>query len=218
MIAALKSWFDGRSLRERRMLLVMTAMIVLTLLWFAIFLPVSDGLSSTAVHAQAGRLLDALLPLLAAAGWRVAPVVLARQARVALGDEVAALLRARLVAVLIGERPGLSSPDSLGAYLTWQPRPGRTDAERNCLSNIRDGGLVPAEAARKLMWLAGEAPSIADVAAFVMIAPAEDAGLSLRDRPALRRWCDRVRFLQGFVAMSGIFPPMANTPRIAGAT
>jgi ethanolamine ammonia-lyase small subunit len=120
-------------------------------------LMVGDGLSSTAVHAQAPALLAALQPLLAAVGWNLAPVVIARQARVALGDEVAVLLRARLVAVLIGERPGLSAPDSLGVYLTWDPRPGRTDAERNCLSNIRDGGLSHAEAARKLVWLAGEA-------------------------------------------------------------
>lgn len=68
------------------------------------------------------------------------------------------------------------------------------------------------------MWLAGAGPTIADIAAFVMIAPAEDAGLSLRDRPALRRWCDRVRFLPGFIAVSGIFPPMANTPNVVGAT
>jgi ethanolamine ammonia-lyase small subunit len=90
-------------------------------------------------------------------GWTLGPMVLATQARVALGDEIGSLLSASLIAVLIGERPGLSCQESLGIYLTWQPRPGRTDAERNCLSNIHPGGLAPSEAARKLWWLANEA-------------------------------------------------------------
>ena len=96
---------------------------------------VADGLSATAVHAHAASLVTALTARLA--GWAIAPVVLARQARVALGDDVGAALGVDMVAVLIGERPGLSAPDSLGAYLTWQPRPGRRDSERNCVSNIR---------------------------------------------------------------------------------
>ena len=85
------------------------------------------------------------------------PVLIARQARVALGDEVGALLGARMVAVLIGERPGLSSPDSLGIYLTWHPQVGRSDAERNCISNVRAEGLAPAAAAARLWWLCAEA-------------------------------------------------------------
>lgn len=95
----------------------------------------ADGLSARAVHAHAPALLAAVLDRLE--GWRIAPVVVAEQARVALGDEVGELLGARLVLVLIGERPGLSAPDSLGAYLTWDPRSGRRDSERNCVSNIR---------------------------------------------------------------------------------
>ncbi len=91
------------------------------------------------------------------AGWQLGPVVIAQQARVALGDEVGALLGARLVAVLIGERPGLSSPDSLGIYLTWHPQVGRNDAQRNCISNVRPEGLPPAAAAARLWWLCQEA-------------------------------------------------------------
>ena len=112
---------------------------------------IADGLSATAVHENALPLLGALLPLLD--GLRIAPPVIARQGRVALGDEVGAVLRARLVLVILGERPGLSSPDSLGAYLTFAPKIGRLDAERNCLSNIRPAGLTPAAASIKLAWL-----------------------------------------------------------------
>lgn len=118
---------------------------------------VADGLSSTAVHAHAAPLVQALLPAVEAAGWRLAPVVVARQARVALGDAVGEVLGARLVIVLIGERPGLSSPDSLGAYITFAPKVGRTDAERNCVSNIRAEGLGYEAAAFKLSWHAREA-------------------------------------------------------------
>lgn len=118
---------------------------------------VADGLSSAAVHAHAARLLDAMKPWIERGGWRVAPVVVASQARVALGDEIGQALGARAVAVLIGERPGLSSPDSLGVYLTFDPRQGRADAERNCISNIRTEGLGYDEAAFKLAWLIGEA-------------------------------------------------------------
>lgn len=111
----------------------------------------ADGLSAPAVQRHALPLVHALLPLLE--GLRVAPLVLAEQGRVALGDEIGALLRVRLLLILLGERPGLSAPDSLGAYLTFAPQIGRLDAERNCVSNIRDEGLPPAAAAKKLAWL-----------------------------------------------------------------
>ncbi|MBU4433505.1 MAG: ethanolamine ammonia-lyase subunit EutC [Alphaproteobacteria bacterium] len=120
-------------------------------------LVVADGLSSTAVHAHAAPLIAALLPLIRAEGWSLGPVVVAHQARVALGDEVGERLGARLVLLLVGERPGLSSPDSLGAYLTFAPRIGLTDAARNCVSNIRAEGLSYDQAAFKLAWLAREA-------------------------------------------------------------
>lgn len=117
---------------------------------------VGDGLSSQAVTRHALPLLEAVRRL-GPPEWAAAPVVVAEQARVALGDPVGELLGAQLVVVLIGERPGLSSPDSLGIYLTWAPRRGRLDAERNCISNVRPEGLPCAEAARRLVWLAGEA-------------------------------------------------------------
>jgi len=98
-------------------------------------LVIADGLSPRAVHEHAADLTTALLERLS--GWAVAPLVLAHQARVALGDAVGAALGAGAVVVLIGERPGLSAADSLGVYLTWDPRPGRADSERNCISNVR---------------------------------------------------------------------------------
>jgi ethanolamine ammonia-lyase small subunit len=114
---------------------------------------VGDGLSATAVHRNAAALLVELRPRLAAAGLQCGPVVLAHQARVALGDPIGEALNARSVLVLIGERPGLSSPDSLGAYFTWAPRSGLADSQRNCVSNIRAQGLSAANAADKLAWL-----------------------------------------------------------------
>ena len=116
----------------------------------------ADGLSATAVNEHALPLLHELLPKLRQAGFRLAPVVLAEQARVALSDEIGELLGARLVLMLIGERPGLSAPHSLGAYLTYAPRPGRTDEARNCVSNIRPEGLPYATAADKLFYLVQE--------------------------------------------------------------
>ena len=98
-------------------------------------------------------LLLELCPLVDGAGFTRAPVLLAAQARVALGDDIGERLVAQAVLVLIGERPGLSSPDSLGAYLTWAPRRGLADAQRNCVSNIRPAGLAPVQAARTLAWL-----------------------------------------------------------------
>jgi ethanolamine ammonia-lyase small subunit len=113
---------------------------------------IADGLSAPAVHTHAVPLLHTLLAKIGS--WRVAPIVIACQARVALGDEIGARLGAALVAVLIGERPGLSAPDSLGVYLTWQPRAGRQDSERNCISNIRPlTGLSYDQAASRLAWL-----------------------------------------------------------------
>jgi ethanolamine ammonia-lyase small subunit len=105
------------------------------------------------VTSNAVPLLSQLIRKFADAGFALAPVVIAEGARVALGDEIAERLGARLVIVLIGERPGLSSPGSLGAYLTYAPRRGVTDAERNCVSNIRAGGLDVESAASKLAWL-----------------------------------------------------------------
>jgi ethanolamine ammonia-lyase small subunit len=118
-----------------------------------IALLIGDGLSATAVAANAPRVVECLLPHLGKLGVTVGTVVIAEGARVALGDEVGELLDARLLVVLIGERPGLSAADSLGVYVTYSPRPGRTDAERNCISNIRSGGLAPDLAAANLAWL-----------------------------------------------------------------
>lgn len=118
---------------------------------------VADGLSATAVNSHAPPLLRLLVPELRQAGFQLGPLVLAEQARVALGDEVGYLLQARLVLVLIGERPGLSAPDSLGAYFTYGPRPGLTDEARNCVSNIRPAGLGYVAATARLFFLLREA-------------------------------------------------------------
>lgn len=116
----------------------------------------ADGLSSRALD-HAGSVLAELKSAMVPDRWVVSPVVIATQARVALGDEVGACLGASMVLVLIGERPGMSSPDSLGAYLTWNPVVGRSNAERNCVSNIRPAGLKPENAARTIFWLMKEA-------------------------------------------------------------
>jgi ethanolamine ammonia-lyase small subunit len=120
---------------------------------------IADGLSARAAEKNGPPLLQAALPLLA--GWSVGPIVLARQARVALGDEIGERLtgairlhHAGLIALLIGERPGLSASDSLGVYLTSRPHVGCNDSQRNCISNIRPGGLTYDEAAARLAWLA----------------------------------------------------------------
>jgi ethanolamine ammonia-lyase small subunit len=122
--------------------------------WDLVFV-IADGLSAVAVEHHAAPLLEVCLDRLA--DWRIAPVVLAAQGRVALGDEVCACLNADLCVVLIGERPGLSVADSLGAYLTWRPRVGHRDADRNCVSNIHASGLRYPQAAEKICWLLGEA-------------------------------------------------------------
>ena len=136
---------------------------------FDLSIVVADGLSATAVHAHATAVVTALIAQLP--DWRIAPVVIARQARVAIGDEIGEALGARMVAVMIGERPGLSAADSLGAYITWSPKPGRPDSERNCISNIRDpGGLSPSQAVDKIAWLLREARRL------------ELTGVALKDR------------------------------------
>ena len=109
---------------------------------------VADGLSAIALERHAMPVLEALLPSLG--NWPIGPVVVAEQARVAIGDEIGEVLGAAATLLLIGERPGLSAPDSLGAYITWAPRVGRNDAERNCVSNIRPEGLSYDLAARKI--------------------------------------------------------------------
>lgn len=116
---------------------------------------VADGLSALAVERHAARFLAPLLAELHAdtLPWRLAPAVLVQQGRVAVGDEIGELLDTDLVLVLIGERPGLSSPDSMGLYLTWSPHPGRHDAERNCISNVRPEGQDYPDAARRAAYL-----------------------------------------------------------------
>jgi len=117
---------------------------------------IADGLSALAVQTHAPQMIAAILRLLPAADWLIAPVVIVEQGRVAIGDEIGEFIGAALSVVLIGERPGMSAADSLGVYLTWCPRAGRTDAERNCISNIRTGGLSYAAAASTLGFLMNE--------------------------------------------------------------
>jgi ethanolamine ammonia-lyase small subunit len=123
---------------------------------------IADGLSALATERNAVPLLAELLPALSqqSPGLKLAPIAIIEQGRVAIGDEVAHALSASLAIVLIGERPGLSSPDSLGTYITWRPRPGiTTDAERNCISNIRSEGLSYPQAAARLLHYIREARS-----------------------------------------------------------
>jgi ethanolamine ammonia-lyase small subunit len=117
---------------------------------------IGDGLSPAAVNVHAVELVRNLAPRLMGAGISIGATVVASGARVALGDEIGAILGARMVLMLIGERPGLSAPDSLGAYLTFAPRIGLTDAMRNCVSNIHGAGLSYDEAAFKIAWLVRE--------------------------------------------------------------
>ncbi|MCJ2182526.1 ethanolamine ammonia-lyase subunit EutC [Novosphingobium sp. 1949] len=150
---------------------------------------IADGLSATAIMAHAAAVVAALPAFLP--GWTILDPVIALQGRVALGDAIGEQLGARSVLVLIGERPGLSAADSLGAYLTWAPRIGRRDHERNCVSNIRvKGGLAPERAAANIAWLLGEARRI------------EATGVVLKDR-----------FGDGAPTLSG----PADTPRALDA-
>jgi len=116
----------------------------------------ADGLSATAINHNAIPLLQLLIPRLSEAGFSLAPIVIVQQARVAIGDTIGSLLQAKLVLVLIGERPGLSSADSMGAYITYHPHPGLTDESRNCVSNIRPEGLNYSQACDKLLQLIKE--------------------------------------------------------------
>ncbi|WP_371262385.1 ethanolamine ammonia-lyase subunit EutC [Pseudomonas sp. P1.31] len=118
---------------------------------------VADGLSALAVHRHTLPFINRLEEQMSGDGWSIAPVVLVEQGRVAIGDEIGQLLGAKMVVMLIGERPGLSSPDSLGLYFTYNPKVGLTDAYRNCISNVRLEGLSYGMAAHRLLYLMREA-------------------------------------------------------------
>jgi ethanolamine ammonia-lyase small subunit len=136
----------------RRLAVADAAMLRAQALAFDVVFVMTPGLSARALlHAR--PVLAEVLPALAHEGWRVAPLVLARFGRVGIGDPIASALNAEIAVVLIGERPGLSAPDSLGAYVTFHPHAQSTDAERNCISNIRPDGLSSAEAAFRLLHL-----------------------------------------------------------------
>lgn len=120
---------------------------------FDIAIVIGDGLSALAIEENALPLLDTLLPLVKSSNWRIAPISVVKEARVAVGDEVGELLGAQIAVVMIGERPGLSSPDSMGVYMTLGPRVGLTDESRNCISNIRPEGMTCKEACHRLMFL-----------------------------------------------------------------
>ena len=117
---------------------------------------VADGLSAFAVNTHAMEVVQLLASMTQVKNWRVAPVVVVEQGRVAIADEIAQTLHSEIVLILIGERPGLTSPDSLGAYLTYRPRAGLTDESRNCVSNIRPDGLGYDRAAEKIFYLLQE--------------------------------------------------------------
>ena len=145
----------------------------------------ADGLSATAVQTSAPQFLARLLPALAAAGYRQSIPIVALQGRVAIGDDIGERLGARLTFMLIGERPGLSSADSLSMYLTYTPKRGLTDASRNCISNIRDGGLSFAEAAHRTMYLVEQAfaagqsgVALKDMSSGTLLTAEEDASSS----------------------------------------
>jgi len=121
--------------------------------YFDLSIVIADGLSARAVRDHSLPVVDSLVTLAREEGWRLSPVVIVRQGRVAIGDEIASRLSASMVVLLIGERPGLSSPDSLGAYFTYQPKPGLKDDARNCISNIRPEGLSYSVASHKLAGL-----------------------------------------------------------------
>ncbi|MGJ8645603.1 MAG: ethanolamine ammonia-lyase subunit EutC [Marinomonas colpomeniae] len=136
---------------------------------YDLVIAVVDGLSSLAIEKNTVSFLNALFTHLkkpesaendTESNWSIAPICIVKQGRVAIGDDICQRLNAKCVLVLIGERPGLSSPDSLGLYLTWEGKTGLTDASRNCISNIRPAGLVYQEAARKAFYLLNEARTL----------------------------------------------------------
>ena len=131
-----------------------------------------DGLSSLAIQENAVKYIQILSHALSEDNeqWKLAPISIVHQGRVAIGDEIGELLKAKITLVLIGERPGLSSPDSLGLYLTWNPKVGLTDVSRNCISNVRSDGLSYEEAVKKTMYLLKEARKL------------ELSGVNLKDR------------------------------------
>lgn len=139
---------------------------------FDLSIVIVDGLSSLAIKENAANYIEMLLSALTndSQKWKIAPLVIVQQGRVAVGDEVSELLKAKVSLVLIGERPGLSSPDSLGLYLTWNPKVGLTDASRNCISNVRSEGLSYEEAVKKTMYLLKESRRL------------ELSGVNLKDR------------------------------------
>ena len=139
---------------------------------FDLSIVIVDGLSSLAIKENAVNYIEKLLSTLTndSQKWEIAPLVIVQQGRVAIGDEVSELLKAKISLVLIGERPGLSSPDSLGLYLTWNPKVGLTDASKNCISNVRSEGLSYEEAVKKTMYLLKESRRL------------ELSGVNLKDR------------------------------------
>lgn len=145
-------------------------------------LVLGDGLSAGAVAESGPVLVRALIGRLP--GWTPAPIVIARQARVALGDEIGGRLGVQVVVMLIGERPGLSAPASLGAYITWNPAVGRLDSERNCVSNIRPGGLSIDEAAGRIAWLVDAARRLRLTGVGLKEAYPSDETIRLEVRPS----------------------------------
>lgn len=117
---------------------------------------IADGLSATGINAHSPALVAELLPLLLNSGLTIAPICLVKQGRVAIADDIGHALKVKMTIILIGERPGMSSADSVGAYLTYNPMPGLTDDSRNCISNIRPGGLSFKQAAAKIHFLVME--------------------------------------------------------------
>ena len=120
---------------------------------FDLCIVVSDGLSARAIHENCPLFIRGFMEIVKRTDLTVAPICLVENGRVAIADEIGSLLSARMSIMLIGERPGLSSPNSLGVYLTYNPRPGTTDASRNCISNIREGGMTVEDGVRKLAYL-----------------------------------------------------------------